>query len=132
MPKIIISASGMATGGRVLTHLKAMAPDHRNSIILAGFQAAETRGAKLLAGAKELKIHGQTVPVNAKVHSLSNVSAHADYQELLTWMRGFVKPPRQVFITHGEPEASEALKRHIETELNWNCVIPQYLQTFSL
>jgi metallo-beta-lactamase family protein len=132
MPKIIISASGMATGGRVLKHLKIMAPDPKNCIFLTGFQAADTRGEKLLKGAKELKIHGQMVPVSAEVASISSLSAHADYEEILYWLRGFVKAPRKTFITHGEPESSEALKQRIEKELGWECVVPEYKQTFEL
>jgi metallo-beta-lactamase family protein len=132
MPKVIISASGMATGGRVLGHLKMMAPDPRNTILLAGFQAADTRGEKLLKGVAELKIHGQNVPVRAKVASLTNTSAHADYEEIFTWLRGFVKPPRHVFITHGEPEAAASLKHKIETEFGWSCSVPEYGETVYL
>ena len=111
MPKIIISASGMVTGGRVLHHLKHYAPDRRNTILLAGFQAGGTRGAALKAGAHEIKIHGEIVPVRAEVASLDMFSAHADRDELMRWLGGFEAPPRTTFVTHGEPEASDTFRR---------------------
>ncbi|MCC5015146.1 MULTISPECIES: MBL fold metallo-hydrolase RNA specificity domain-containing protein [unclassified Legionella] len=127
MPKIIISASGMMTGGRVLHHLKAIAPDHRNTILMTGFQAAGTRGEKLLHHAQTIKVHGQMIPINAQIAVLNNASAHADYKEILTWLRHFKSPPKKVFLTHGEPQASVALKQHITDELGWHCDIPNYL-----
>lgn len=127
MPKIIISASGMMTGGRILHHLKVFAPDPKNTILMTGFQAGGTRGARLLKGERELKIHGQMVPVRARVEYLTNTSAHADYEEILTWLARFNRAPRNVFITHGEPEAANSLKKHIETQLGWSCEIPDYL-----
>ena len=132
MPKIIISASGMMTGGRILHHLKVFAPDHKSTILLTGFQAGGTRGARLVAGERELKIHGQMIPVNAKVEYLTNTSAHADYAEILTWLKQFNQAPRKVFITHGEPDAAASLKKHIETQLDWSCQIPDYLDEESL
>lgn len=132
MPKIIISASGMMEGGRILHHLKVYAPDYRNSILLTGYQAGGTRGARLLMGEKELKIHGQMIPVKATVESISNLSSHADYEEILTWLKHFEKPPLKVFITHGEPEASAALKQHIESKFGWNCYLPKYLHQENL
>lgn len=131
-PKIVISASGMATGGRVLHHLKAFAPDPRNTILLAGFQAAGTRGRSLQDGAKELKIHGTWIPVNAEVAHLDMLSAHADADELMRWLSGFPHPPRKVFIVHGEPEASEGLRVRIGRELGWASVVPRLDQEFSL
>jgi metallo-beta-lactamase family protein len=104
-PMIIISASGMATGGRVLFHLERFAPDARNTILFAGFQAAGTRGATLLAGADSVKIHGAHVPVRAEVVALHGLSAHADADELIRWLHNF-SSPRMVFITHGEPTAA--------------------------
>ncbi|OGT31014.1 MAG: mRNA 3'-end processing factor [Gammaproteobacteria bacterium RIFCSPHIGHO2_12_FULL_35_23] len=130
--KIIISASGMATGGRILHHLKAYAPDPRNTILFTGFQAAGTRGARILAGESTIKIHGEMVPVRAQIKYLTNTSAHADYAETLLWLRQFNHPPRKIFITHGEPAAALALKEHIETELKIPCVIPNYLDEVSL
>jgi metallo-beta-lactamase family protein len=128
-PMVIISASGMATGGRVLHHLGAFAPDPKNTVLFAGFQAVGTRGAAMLAGAKEIKIHGQYVPVRAEIASIENLSAHADYAEILTWLRNFSTPPRQTFVTHGEPVAADALRHRIEEELRWSCRVPEYLET---
>jgi metallo-beta-lactamase family protein len=113
-PMIILAASGMATGGRVVHHLKAFAPDPHNTILFVGFQAAGTRGAAILNGAESVKIHGEYVPVRAEVQALSNLSAHADYAEIMGWLDGFETPPRQTFITHGEPIAADALRHRIE------------------
>jgi metallo-beta-lactamase family protein len=132
VPKIIISASGMATGGRVLHHLKRYAPDSRNTILFAGFQAAGTRGADMVAGAASVKIHGAYVPIRAEVHNLSMLSAHADADEILSWLRRFDKAPRMTFIVHGEPSGSDVLRRRIEEELGWKCKIPEYLEKATL
>ncbi|MDA0339078.1 MAG: MBL fold metallo-hydrolase, partial [Proteobacteria bacterium] len=126
MPKVIISASGMATGGRVLHHLKSYARDARNTILFVGFQAGGTRGAAMVAGADAVKIHGQYVPIKAEVHNLQMLSAHADQSEILSWLGHFEKPPKTTFITHGEPAASDTLRLHIEEDLGWNCVVPEY------
>ena len=125
-PKVIIAASGMATGGRVLHHLAAFAPDSRNTIVFAGFQAGGTRGAAMVGGATSIKIFGEYVPVRANVIQMSNLSAHADQQEILAWLAHLQRPPQQTFITHGEPDASDALRRCIEEKLHWNCRVPQY------
>ena len=122
-PMIIISASGMATGGRVLHHLKAFAPDPRNLILLAGFQAAGTRGGALAQGATEIKIHGQYVPVRAEVVELDMLSAHADYRELLAWLAPMAAP-RACFVTHGEPAAADALRRRIVERMHWDVRVP--------
>lgn len=127
-PIIIISASGMATGGRVLHHIKQFAQDYRNTILFTGYQAGGTRGERMVKGESEVKIHGQMIPIRAEVIELSNTSAHADYQEILTWLKKFTKTPKKIFITHGELEAAESLKNIIETELAWKCDIPVYLQ----
>lgn len=132
MPKIIVSASGMATGGRILHHLKHYAPDHRNTILFAGFQAAGTRGAAMTGGARSVKIHGRRVPVRAEVANLHMLSAHADADEILGWLRGFKAPPKKTFITHGEPEASDSLRRRIEDELRWTCHIPEMNEEIEL
>jgi len=132
MPKVIISASGMATGGRVLHHLKVYAPDDRNTILFAGFQAGGTRGAAMVRGVDSVKIHGGYVPVRAEVANLSMLSAHADAGEILTWLGGFQKAPERVFITHGEPDASDALRIRIEEELGWACRVPEHLETAAL
>ncbi|GDX39569.1 MBL fold metallo-hydrolase [Methylocystaceae bacterium] len=131
-PKIIISASGMATGGRVLHHLKTYAIDARHSILFVGFQAAGTRGANLIAGAKTIKIHGVYIPVNAEIHNLDMLSAHADADELMKWLKKFSHPPRQTFITHGEPAASDALRLRIQDELKWQVIVPEALESVDL
>ncbi len=128
-PMVIISASGMATGGRVVHHLKAFAPDPRNTILFAGFQAAGTRGAAMVAGAESVKIHGAYVPVRAEVALLDNMSAHADYAETLDWLAHFRAPPRMTFITHGEPVAADALRLRIQERFGWDCQVPEYLET---
>lgn len=132
MPKVIISASGMATGGRVLHHLKQYAPDAKNTVLFAGFQAGGTRGAAMMAGANSIKLHGEYVPVRAQVSNLDMLSAHADADEILRWLRGFKAPPRMTFITHGEPAASDALRRRIEEELGWPCIVPEQSQRVEL
>lgn len=131
-PIIIISASGMATGGRVLHHLKKFAPDKRNTILFTGFQAGGTRGDRILRGEKEIKMHGKMIPVNAQIETIDNLSAHADYAEILAWLEGFTCPPRKTFITHGEQEAASSLKQKIENQFGWKCCLPQYLQTEEL
>ena len=131
-PMIIISASGMATGGRVLHHLKVLAPDARNTILFAGFQAGGTRGAAMLNGAEAIKIHGEYVPLRAEVAALDNLSAHADYEEIIDWLKHFHAPPRQTFITHGEPAAADALRHCIEERFRWNVRVPDYLEKVTL
>jgi metallo-beta-lactamase family protein len=126
MPKIILSASGMATGGRVLHHLKRYAPDPRNTILFAGYQAGGTRGGDMVRGAKSVKIHGEYVPVRAEVDNLSMLSAHADADEIIAWLKGFQRPPRAAFITHGEPAAADALRHRIEEELGWVARVPEH------
>jgi metallo-beta-lactamase family protein len=132
MPKIIISASGMATGGRVLHHIKHYVTDPNSTILFAGFQAAGTRGAAMIAGAESVKIHGSYFPVKAQVENLSMLSAHADADGILRWLRGFKRPPHVTFICHGEPTASDALRHRIVEELGWNCVVPEHMQRVSL
>lgn len=127
-PKIIISASGMLAGGRILHHVKALGGNARNTILLTGFQASGTRGDKLLRGQREIYIFGEIVQINAEVVELNNTSAHADYEEMLDWLKKIQSPPRKVFITHGENEAAHALKNSIEETFGWNCVVPKYLQ----
>lgn len=127
VPRIIISASGMATGGRVLHHLKRFVGDERNTVLLAGYQAAETRGDRLARGEKEIKIHGQMWPVRAEIVKLDSMSAHADYEETLTWMDNFSSRPRKVFVTHGEAEAANAMRQKIEDRFGWDAVVPAYM-----
>ena len=131
-PMVIISASGMATGGRVVHHLKSFAPDHRNTILFAGYQAGGTRGATILQGAASVRIHGEEVPIRAEVASLGSLSAHADAGEILQWMRGFNTGPTLTFVTHGEPSAADAMRSRIEHELGWPCRVPDYLETVEL
>jgi metallo-beta-lactamase family protein len=124
-PMIIIAGSGMATGGRVLHHLKRCLPDHRNTVLLPGFQAAGTRGRALQNGARTIRIHGQDVLVRARVESIDGLSAHADQTELLRWMRGFRRPPARTYIVHGEPTGAEALAAAIRSELGWTADVAE-------
>jgi metallo-beta-lactamase family protein len=132
MPSVILSASGMATGGRVLHHLKVFAPDPRSTILFTGFQAGGTRGAAMVAGAETIKIFGEYIPVRAGVHNMEMLSAHADADEILAWLRHFKTPPKRTFVTHGEPEASDALRKRIQDELHWNCHVPEYREEAEL
>jgi metallo-beta-lactamase family protein len=125
-PAVIIAGSGMAAGGRVLHHLKHFAPDPRTTILFTGFQAGGTRGAAMVAGARDVKIHGTYVAVRAEVRNLDNLSAHADRDELVTWARGFERPPGRVFLTHGEPAAADALRVRLAEELGWAAEVPEY------
>jgi metallo-beta-lactamase family protein len=131
-PAIILAASGMATGGRVVHHLKVFAPDARNTILFSGFQAGGTRGAALVAGAPQLRIHGETFPVRAEVAQLQSASAHADADELIAWLRQLPAAPRQVFVTHGEASASDALRHRIHAELGWSVIVPEYRDEVAL
>lgn len=131
-PMVIIAASGMATGGRVVHHLKAFMPHERNTILFAGYQAGGTRGAALLAGSKTVRIHGADVMVRAQIESLDSFSAHADAEEIVGWLRGFSGSPLRTFITHGEPDAADGMRLRIERELGWACQVPDYLETVAL
>ena len=131
MPAIIISASGMATGGRVLHHLRVGLPDSRNTVLFAGYQAVGTRGRSLVDGAKSVKIHGQIVPVHAQVIRIESMSAHADSHEIMRWLSGFRRPPRTTFIVHGEPTAMQALESAIQTKLGWRTKIPEHRERLS-
>ncbi len=131
-PRIIISASGMLTAGRVIHHLRRLLPDKRNLILLVGYQAAGTRGRALLEGAKKLRMHGRDVPVRAKFRSAHGLSAHADQEELIRWLGSSKSPPKTVFVTHGEPEASKALARRIEEEFGSRCFVPHLRDRFDL
>ena len=132
-PMIILSASGMLSGGRILHHLEAFAPDHRNAILLSGYQAGGTRGASLVAGADSLRMFGREIPVRAEVVTLGSFSGHADANEILTWMDSAREnPPRVTYITHGEPDASDALRTRIEDDLGWNVRVPEHLERVNL
>lgn len=127
-PMIILSASGMLSGGRVLHHLEAFAPDHRNAIVLSGYQAGGTRGAALVGGAERLRMFGREIPIRAEVVSLRSFSGHADADEILAWMGGAMGKPSITYITHGEPDAADALRGRIEHELGWDARVPDYLE----
>ncbi|WP_392537251.1 MBL fold metallo-hydrolase RNA specificity domain-containing protein [Legionella sp. 227] len=127
-PKIILSASGMASGGRIVFHIRAYASDPRNTLLFTGFQAEETLGAEILAGKRFIEAHGKIIPINAQVEAMRSTSAHADYGEILGWLKQFQQPPKKTFVTHGEPEAALSLKNKIETQLGWECTIPEYEQ----
>ncbi|MBV6510115.1 MAG: Ribonuclease [Acidimicrobiales bacterium] len=131
-PSVIISASGMATGGRVVHHLKAMLPDRRNAVALVGFQAAGTRGRTLADGAAHVKMLGRYVPVRAEVVKFDGLSVHADGDELVEWLRTADRDPDGVFIVHGEPRPAEALQSRIRHELNWLAMIPRYRERIRL
>ena len=131
-PKIIISASGMATGGRILHHLKAFAPDARNTIMITGYQVPGTRGASIAAGERFVRIYGEWVPIRAQVANLAMLSAHADADELIRWARGFTAAPKEVFVVHGEPGPADALRRRLDREFGWRATVPQSGQTFDL
>lgn len=128
---IILAASGMMTGGRVLHHMANRLPDPNNAIIICGYQSEGSRGRRLLDGEKSIRIHGSEIPVRARVYSVKGLSAHADRSELLHWLSGFRKPPMQTFVVHGEPESAKALADTLD-EKGWNVTVPKYLQTFEL
>jgi metallo-beta-lactamase family protein len=130
-PCIVVSASGMATGGRVLHHLKYQLPNPRNSVVLTGFQVPGTRGRALADGARQIKIHGRYIPVRAEVHATTAYSAHADAAQLVEWLSA-MKPPDTVYVVHGEEDASWALAGRIADELGWNAVVPRYLERVRL
>ena len=131
-PKLIISASGMATGGRILYHLKNFAPDPKNTVLFAGFQASGTRGAAMLAGVDRIKIHGDYVPVRAEIKNLNMLSAHADANEIMRWLGGFKAAPRMTFVVHGEPTPADRLRHRIEEELRWPALVPDHAQKMEL
>jgi metallo-beta-lactamase family protein len=129
-PMVILSASGMATGGRVLHHLAHYAGNHRNMIILTGYQAPGTRGATLASGAKSLRIHGRDVEVNAEVVQLESASAHADANQLLAWLRTMPQAPDQVYVVHGDAGPADMMRSRIKHELGWRAVVPEHGSTW--
>lgn len=131
-PAIIIAGSGMATGGRVVHHLRTLLPDPINTVLLAGFQAPGTRGEALRSGADAVKIFGEYVPVRAEVVELHSVSAHADYVELIDWLKSIKVAPKHVFITHGEIEAADAFRTHLDQAFGWDADIPEYKEVVRL
>jgi metallo-beta-lactamase family protein len=132
-PSIIISANGMATGGRILHHLAQRLPDERNSVVFVGFQAVGTRGRSLSEGARQVRIFGEEYPVRAAVHVIDSFSAHGDYSEILRWLSGFKRAPRRTFLVHGEPKAIEAMRDHIISSYKaWQVEIPAYRQSYDI
>jgi metallo-beta-lactamase family protein len=131
-PSIVISSSGMATGGRVLHHMAAALPDSRNTVLFVGYQAAGTRGRQLVDGARAVRIHGQSISVNARIAKIDSMSAHADRGEIMRWLGTFPARPSRVCLVHGEPEPMDALKTLMHQRLGWNAEIPQHLQRLSL
>lgn len=131
-PCVIVSASGMATGGRVLHHLARRLPDSRSAVLLVGYQAEGTRGRALQDGTKYLRIFGEQVPVRAEVATIGQLSAHAGKSELLRWLSGFQAAPKQMFLVHGEPVALSSLRDAIVTQHHWPVMIPAHLQSFEL
>jgi metallo-beta-lactamase family protein len=132
-PHIIISASGMATGGRVLHHLQRLIQNYRNTIVFAGYQAGGTRGQKLTSGTKKIRIFGRECKVNASIKSIPGFSAHADYKEMIDWLKQTKKlSPKQVFVTHGEADAADEFRLHLKDEFNWKVTVPDYLDEFQV
>jgi metallo-beta-lactamase family protein len=131
-PMAIISASGMATGGRVLHHLERCLPDHRNTVLFVGFQGAGTRGQIIKSGAEFVKMHGRQVRIRARIESMENLSAHADYGEILGWLGQFHMQPKMTFLVHGEPKAAEALRQRVSSQLRWNVAVPKYMEKVAL
>jgi metallo-beta-lactamase family protein len=131
-PAIILSASGMVTGGRILHHLKYRLPDSRNTVLFVGYQAMGTRGQLLRDGARTIKMHGEMVPVRAQIRTMEAFSGHADSTEIMRWLSSFQKPPKMTFVVHGEPESSKALANEIHRSLGWKTHIPEYLESCDL
>lgn len=131
-PAIVLSSSGMATGGRVLHHLKQALPQGKNTVLFVGFQAEGTRGRSLVNGAAEVKIHGEWVPVKARIARIDSMSAHADASEILRWLRGFRRPPSVTYLVHGEPTPMDLLKESIEQQLGWSVKTPSLREQVSL
>ena len=129
-PMVILSASGMATGGRVLHHLAHHAGNHRNMVILTGYQSPGTRGATLASGARSVRIHGRDVEVQAEIVQLESASAHADANQLLDWLRSSHSRPDQVYVVHGDLEAADILRGRIEHELHWRAMVPEHGSTW--
>jgi metallo-beta-lactamase family protein len=131
-PAIVIASSGMATGGRVLHHLAAALPDPRNTVLFVGYQAAGTRGRTLCDGAKQVKLHGQFVPVAARIERIDSMSAHADAGEIMRWLAGVSRPPSMTYLVHGEPAPLLALATRITGERQWPVHVPKYLERVDL
>jgi metallo-beta-lactamase family protein len=131
-PRIIISASGMMTGGRVLHHAVRILPDETATVVFVGYQAAGTTGRRVQDGESEVKIMKTWVPVRCHVEKVEGFSAHADWKAVLRWLEGLHTTPKTVFTTHGEPESAQAMAQHIRERFGWHVVVPQYEQTVEL
>lgn len=131
-PMVIISASGMVTGGRVLHHLERLLPDARSTVLFVGYQGEGTRGKTIQSGAPTVKIHGQDIPIQAHVETIENLSAHGDYSEILQWLGRFPRAPKETFIVHGEPGPAESLRQKITQQLRWSARAPAYFERVSL
>ena len=131
-PRILISASGMMTGGRVLHHAQRVLPDPKATIVFCGYQSVGTTGRHILEGEKEVKLMGQWTPVRCHIEKVDGFSAHADYQGVLTWLAKMPGKPSTAFVTHGEGDAAEAMKKHLVDTFAWNVEIPQYADEFEL
>ena len=130
--RIIISASGMLTGGRVLHHAMRILPNENATFVFVGYQADGTTGRRILNGEQEVKIMKQWIPVRCHVEKVEGFSAHADWKAVLRWLSGLTKAPKTIFTTHGEPEAAEAMAGHIRDKFGWNVVVPKFEQTVEL
>jgi metallo-beta-lactamase family protein len=130
--RVIISASGMMNGGRVLHHALRVLPDENATVVFVGYQAAGTLGRRVADGEKQVKVLGQWVPVRCAVEKIGGFSAHADWKEVIRWLEGLPAPPKRVFVTHGEPDATEAMARHIRERFGWQVEAPQYGERFEL
>ncbi len=131
-PAVIIAGSGMITGGRILHHLKSYGGDPKSTLVLVGYQAEGTRGRAILEGARSIKIHGLDIPIRCHVEVIESLSAHGDRDDILRWLRGFQRPPKQTYLVHGEPEAALAMAESIREQLHWQVTIPRYLQEVDL
>ena len=131
-PMIIVSASGMLTGGRILHHLAAFGGDPRNMLLLTGYQAPGTRGEAIASGADTVKMFGNLYPIRAEVRQISTLSAHADYQDMMAWLSGLSAPPRRTFVVHGESHALAAQAARLKSELGWSAEVPYAEQVVDL
>ena len=131
-PAIVIAASGMATGGRVLHHLETALPDARNTVLFVGYQAAGTRGRSLCDGVKQVRLHGRMVPVAARIERIDSMSAHADAGEIMRWLSGFSRPPSMTYLVHGEPAGLDGLAARIQAAKGWPVHIAKHLEKVEL
>lgn len=131
-PAVIISSSGMMTGGRIVHHLQQRLPNKKNTVVLGGFMAEGTRGRTLQNGVPTLRMFGRDVPINAAIETIPGLSGHVDRAGLLRWLEPLATPPRQTFLTHGEPESSDALAAELRSRRGWNVVCPTLVQSFEL